>query len=197
MLYPFTGDISCDGGVVTLTGNFVYFVYKYNPILGLIDIIVGSLKQSGKDAFNVFTHIARLCQNRGIDYGQWHFEQFGNGLRQKGFSRSGLTDQNHIAFLDFNLTFPFGMVDAFVVVINRYREDLFGRFLSDNVVIEKSLNFFGRMQFYIKVGLRLLLSGLFFDNSVGLKNTLITNVRIQTCNKQLRLRFGPATKGTV
>jgi hypothetical protein len=99
--------------------------------------------------------------------------------------------------LYFNVAFRLGVINAFVVVVNGYREDFFGGLLTNDVLIQKGLYLLWRVEFNIKSTFLFLIGSFFFYYSVSLKNTLVTNVSVQTSNKQLGLGFGPATKGTI
>ncbi len=43
LLNPFSGDITGNGGIVSLAGDFINLIYIDDPLLGLFDIVIGSL----------------------------------------------------------------------------------------------------------------------------------------------------------
>jgi hypothetical protein len=63
-------------------------------------------------------------------------------LRKQGFARARGADQKNVAFGQLNLVLGAAHVlEPFVVVVNRDRQNSFGRFLADHVVVEAGFDF--------------------------------------------------------
>src|SRR4029077_424745 len=67
LLHSFTGDVTRDGGVLVLLGDFVDLVDIDDALLGLLYVAVGSLQQLQDNVFDVFTDVACLGEGGGID----------------------------------------------------------------------------------------------------------------------------------
>ncbi len=74
LLYPFTGDISGDGGVLRFAGNLVNFVNIDDSPLCPLHIIVGSLDQFEEDILHIFSHISGFSKGGGIGDGKGHMQ---------------------------------------------------------------------------------------------------------------------------
>ena len=80
---------SPDTSRVALAGNLVYLVYKDDPLLGHLDVVVGVLQEPREDALHIFAHIPRLGEDGGIDYGEGDVEHLGYGAGQQRFTGAG------------------------------------------------------------------------------------------------------------
>lgn len=57
LLHTFAGYVACDRRVVAFAGYFVNFVNEDYAALCFVYIVVGSLQQSGEQAFYIFAYI--------------------------------------------------------------------------------------------------------------------------------------------
>ena len=62
-------------------------------------------------------------------------------MRQQGFTASRGADEQDIALVDLDIAIALRL-QALVMVVNSYREDLFGRILFDNIFIQHGLYLF-------------------------------------------------------
>ena len=74
LLNPFAADIAGNGGVVALARNFVDLIDEHDAAFSRCHIVIGDLKQTGQNAFNIFSHITGFGQNSGIHDGEWHMQ---------------------------------------------------------------------------------------------------------------------------
>src|SRR5262249_47716013 len=58
LLHAFAGNIPRNGNVIGLAADLVDLVYINNPDLSTLHIVIGILKQSQNDVFDVFAHVA-------------------------------------------------------------------------------------------------------------------------------------------
>ena len=84
LLHSFSADVARDGGIVAFAGDLVDFVDEDDAALCASHIVVGHLQQTAEDAFHVFADVTGLREHRGVDNGEGHFEEFGDGARQEG-----------------------------------------------------------------------------------------------------------------
>ena len=78
LLHTFTAYITGNGRIIALTGDLIYFIDKYDTTLCRFDIIIGSLQQTGQNAFYILPYITGFCQDRRIYNGKRDMEQFGD-----------------------------------------------------------------------------------------------------------------------
>ena len=67
--------------------------------------------------------------------------------------------------------------------------------LPDDVLIQEVLDRLGFLQGQLQGKLAGVLFGLFQYDPVGLLNTTITDMGIQSCNEEVGLGFSPSTEG--
>ena len=102
LLDALAAHVAGDGGIVALAGNLVDFVDEHDAALGALHVIVGHLQEAGQDAFYIFAHVAGLGKHRGIDNGEGHIEEAGNGAGQKGLARTRRADHDDVRLFDFH-----------------------------------------------------------------------------------------------
>ena len=86
LLYTLSTDIARNRRIVALTGYLVYLVDKDNASLCGLDIIVGHLQQTGKNALNIFTDVTCLGKYRSVNNGKGYIEHLSDSTRQQGLS---------------------------------------------------------------------------------------------------------------
>ncbi len=137
LLHTFAGDVAGDGGVVGFAGNLVDFVDEDDAALRPLHIVVRRLQESEDDILDVFAHISGLGEGGGVGNGEGYVQDASQGLGQEGFSRTGGADHENVALGQFDIVVGFNIaVDAFVMVVDRNREHLFGILLADDVLIQ-------------------------------------------------------------
>ena len=135
MLNPLTAHITRDGWVVALAGNLVDFVDKHDAMLCGFNIIVGHLQQPAQDAFHVFAHITRFGKHRSVDNGERHLQQFCNGARQQGLACSRGAHHDNVTFFNLHPVIVHGLLQPFVMVVDRHRQETLGFILPNDVFI--------------------------------------------------------------
>ena len=139
LLDAFARHIPGDRRVLALAGHLVDLVDVDDPGLSSLDIPVRGLDQLEQDVLDVLAHVAGFRQRRGVGDGKGHVEHPGKGLRQEGLAASGRAQQQDVGLGQLNcvLACARGGVNPLVVVVHRHRQALLGRFLTDDVLIEK------------------------------------------------------------
>ncbi len=194
LLDPFARDVPGDGGSIRFAGDFVDLVDVHDPPLGLFDVEIRGLEQAEDDILHVLPHISGLGQAGGIGHGKGNVENTGQGLGEKGFARAGGADEEDVGFLQLQTVRLQVGPNPFVVVMDRHGQDLFGPFLSDDVLVEDGPNLrrFGDGQ--LPQGL-LLLFHIFGDDVVAESHALIADVNRRAGDKLLGLRLALPAEG--
>ena len=166
LLHTLARDVTGDRRVIRLTGNFIDFVDVDNGALRLFHIVIAVLQQFLNDVFNVFTHVTSFGQGGSVGHHKRNIQHAGQGLGQQRFARTRRPDQQNITFGQLDIIAAcFAATNAFVVVIDRYRQGTLGRFLANNIPIQKLFDFLGGRQFLtftIRSGAR-----CFVTNDIG------------------------------
>ena len=143
LLNALSGNVPGDGRIVALPGYLVDLIDEDDTPLCLGNIVIRLLKQSGQDAFNIFSHITCLCENRGIDNREGNIQQFSYRPGKKGLARSGRSHQQDIGFLQFHVILFLAaeiVVDPLVVIVDRHSKHLLRAVLSDDIFVKKGFD---------------------------------------------------------
>src|ERR1700730_14199893 len=103
LLYTLSRYVSSDADVVCFPADLVDFVDIDDSYLGSLDIVIGILKETQNDVFNVLADVTGFGQSRCISDAKWHIENFCKRTRQQSFSRSSRPYDQDIALLDFDV----------------------------------------------------------------------------------------------
>ena len=146
LLHALAGDVTSDRRVVGLARNLVDLVDVDDAGLCFFDVVVALLQQLLDDVFDVFANVTRFGQRGGIGDGEGHVEKARQRLGEQGLARAGGPDEQNIALgeLDFILRLGAPLsagLQPLVVVVDRDRQNLFGAFLADDVVVQDFLDF--------------------------------------------------------
>ena len=153
LLHALAGHIACDGRVLAaFTGDFVDLIYIYDALLSAGHVAVSGLNEALQHGFDVIPHIAGLRQCGGVGYDERHVHNLGKRLRQIRFAHSRRPKQQNIRFGHLHSRkriilrlrrlhaetggFAHFHVDALVMVVHGHGKRSFGRFLSDDVIVE-------------------------------------------------------------
>ena len=143
LLHTFSAHIARDAGVVALAGNLVDFVDEDDAALGFCYIVIRHLKEAREDAFDIFAHITCLGEDGGVNDGEGHIEELGNGARKEGFARTCGAHHDDVGLLDFYAVVGSVLTDALVVVIDGHGEVALCFVLADDILVEVRLDFSG------------------------------------------------------
>ena len=198
LLYSFPGNITGNGRIVALARYLVNLIDENNPLFSCLDIVISNLQEPGKYAFNVLAYVAGFGKYRGIYDGEGNMQHFGDGSCQECFACTGLSYQDNIGFLNFNLVrfLALDMYKPFVVVINSDRDIFLCIVLSDYILVQEFLDLgrFGELDL-VDIKLTFLFQFL-LEYSVRLLYAGVTDVSRYPCNKQVGITFFPSTKRT-
>src|SRR5207249_2010342 len=177
-----------------LAGDLVDLVDVDDARLGLLDVIVGRLDQLQEDVLDVLPHVARLGESRGVGDGEGDVEHAGQRLRQEGLAAARGAEQQDVRLLELDLALAAGVdLDAFVVVVDRNREDLLRLLLPDDVVVQELVDLTGLGElFELEVGGA---GELFLDDLVAEVDAFVANIDAGTGDEllDLLLRFTTET----
>ena len=199
LLHTFTTHITGDGRVVALTGNLVDLVYEHDTTLCCLYIVVSHLEQTSQDTLHILTHITSLSKDSGIYNGKRHIEQFSDRTCQQRLTRTCRTHHDDITLLDFYTVFTVRLLQALVVVIDRYGKIAFRLILTNDIVVEISLDLLGLWYFLqlklLSVGLSLM-GDILLHNTICLFGTVLTDKTVQACDQQSYVLLTSATETT-
>jgi hypothetical protein len=147
-LDAFAGDVAGDGGAVGgFSTNFINLIYIDDAGFGAFDIVVGILKQSQNNGFNIFADVAGFGDGGGVGDAEGDVEDFCEGAGKESFAAAGGADEKDVAFFDFDFVEVAGFrsisMKTFVVIMHSDGEDAFGFVLTDNVFVEFLTDFDG------------------------------------------------------
>ena len=147
------------------------------------------MEQARQYTLNILTYISRLGEYRGIDNGEWHIEQFGNGAGKESLTGTCASHHYYITLLDLHSVGIFRLLEALVVIIYGNGKKALGIFLTNHVLVEICLYLLGLWHLE---GLGCLLVLLLhctnrrlLQYSVCLLGTIITDIAVKASYKQL------------
>ena len=194
LLDTLAGDVAGDRRVFGLASDLVDLIDIDDPLLGTLDVEVGSLDQLEQDVLDVLTDIAGLGESGGVGDGERHVEQPGEGLGHERLARPGGPNQQDVRLLELDLLVGGALAGAhpLVVVVDRDREDLLGVVLTDDVLGEEVVDLVRLWQ----LGERDLLRGgqLLVDDLVAEIDALVTDVYPGPGDELLDLFLGLAAE---
>ena len=140
LLYALAGNISCNRYILRLLCDLIDLINIDNAMLCPFNIVIGSLDQLQENVFHIFTYITCLRQRSGICNGKRHIDYPRQCLGKKGFSGTGRSQHQNVAFLQFDSQI-IACQYPLVMIIHSHRKDLLGLILSDDIIIQKSFQF--------------------------------------------------------
>ena len=174
LLHALARHIAGDGRVFGFAADLVDFVDVDDAALGLLHVVIGRLQEFQNDVLDILAHVTGFGQRGGVDDGEWHVEDFGQGLGHQRFSGTRGADQQHVAFLQFHVIHAHIGIHALKMVVNGDGQNLFAAFLADDVLVEVFENFLGFEQ--VLEVFALLLSPLLHHDFIAQLDTLVTDV---------------------
>ncbi|MBA7539655.1 hypothetical protein ES705_31935 [subsurface metagenome] len=86
-------------------GYLINFIYIDNSLFRSSNAVAGILNEFKQYIFHILTNVTCLGKGCCVGYGKGHFEFLGQGTGKKGFAGTGGTDDQHIGFFNFHITF--------------------------------------------------------------------------------------------
>ena len=183
LLNALSTHITCNAGVVALTGNLIYLVYKDNTTFCSLNIVISNLKQTTQNTFYILAYITGLSENRSIDNSKRNFQQIGYSSCQQGFTRTGRTYHNNIAFFYLHAIIFFLLSQSFIMIINRYREIALCIILSYYILVQIFLDLLG-LRNIIYTNIKGLAgrfgSQIFLHNAIGLHSAIAADIAVDS-----------------
>ena len=107
------------------------------PCWAALHVPIGVLQQPQDDVLDVFADVAGFGQRGGVDDGERHIQDAGQGLGQQRLAGAGRPDQQDVGLGQLHLARALLVhLDALVVVVDRDGELLLGGVLTDHVLIQ-------------------------------------------------------------
>src|SRR5690554_3265020 len=184
LLHTLARNITGNRRVIRLARDLVDLIDIDDAPLGLLHIVIALQQQLLNDVLDIFTHVARLCQSRGIGNGERHVKQACHGFGQQGLTATGRTDQQNIGLAQLDFVVLATGTETFVVIVDCYRKHRFGTILANHIVIESAANFAGNGQTL------LVTLGLGIENF--LTNDVVTQIDTLVADIHGRAGYQPA-----
>ena len=144
LLHALTRYVAGDGWVFGFARDLVDLVDIDDAALRAFHVVFRCLQQLEDDVFDIFTHIARFGQRGSIRHGERHIQNARQRLRQQSLTATGWTDQQDVGLLQLDVARLLRVVQAFVVVVHRHRQNPLGHGLTNHIVIQHFADFFWR-----------------------------------------------------
>ena len=96
LLHAFTGNVTRDGSVLSLTSDLVDLIDVDDAALCLLNISAGFLNQAKQNIFNIFTDVTGLGQSCRINDCERHIQQTRQATSQVSFTRTRRTEKQDI-----------------------------------------------------------------------------------------------------
>ena len=204
LLHTLSAHVAGDAGIVALAGNFIYLIDKHDAAFSRLYVVVGHLEQAAQNALHVLAHVAGLGKHRGVDDGERHVEQPGDGAGQQCLARAGGAHHDDVTLLNLHAIVILGLLQPLVVVVHGHGQIAFGLILPDDILVQIALNLFGLGHFFLG-SVRLL--GVFalgfapqhaalLHNIVGLRGAVLTDIAVQSGDEQPYLVFVSSAERT-
>ena len=195
LLHTLARYITGNGWILGFSGNLVDLINVDNAILCTLDVSICCLNDLQKNILYIFSDISRLCQSCCISNGKWHIQYLRQRLCQKCLTTSGRSQHQNITLIQFHAQI-FLSHNTFIVIIHRYRENLFCLFLTDHILIKKCFDFFWFVQCnVIERTFAFFIFQFFFQYLRTNLYTFITDVRSRrSCDQLANLRLWFVTK---
>ena len=103
LLNAFARDITRYAHIISLATDLVDLVDVNDTDLRALHIVIGILQEAQNNILDIFTDVTCFGKRGRIGDAEWHIQNFRQRLGQQRFSRTGWTDQQDIALLNFNV----------------------------------------------------------------------------------------------
>ena len=104
LLYAFAGNVSRNGRIFRLPGDFIDFINVNNAPFRSGNIEIRRLDQFEEAVFHVFTDITGFCKTGRIGNRKGNIQKSGQSLREKRFAAACRADHDDIGFLQLYIT---------------------------------------------------------------------------------------------
>src|SRR5579875_262404 len=178
-------NVTGDGGVLALPSDLVNLVDIDDPGLRAFHVVISCLNELEQDVLDVFAHVASLGKRGGICNGKGDVEHPCQGLGKQSLATSSGPEQQDVRLRQLDVIIVARGLNSLVVVVNGYRENLLGMFLTNDVVIEE-IEDLSRLGELVKAELSGI-GELLGDDVVAQIDAFIADVDTRTCDELLYL----------
>ncbi len=133
LLHSFAGNIACDAHVIGLAADLVDLVNVNDADLRSFHVVIGILKQSQNDVFDVFADVAGFGQRSRVGNAEWHVQDSGQRFGQQRLPGARWSNEQNVALLNLNVrkrvrlkssggvTWRCALQHALVVIVHSHR----------------------------------------------------------------------------
>ena len=157
------------------------------------------MQQLLNDVLNVFAHVAGFGQRGGVGHHKRHIERACQGLGQQGLARTRGSDQQDIAFCQFDIVFFGGvfMAQALVMVVNRDGQRSLGRLLANDVTVQGRFDLSRGGQIAAGIFGEIVSRQLIANDFIAQVNAFVTDKHGRTRNEFFNLVLALSAEGAV
>ena len=197
LLHPLARDVAGDRRVVRLPRNLVDLVDVDDAALGLVHVVVAVLQQLLDDVLDVLADITRLGEGGGVGDDEGHVQQPRQRLREQGLARPGRPDQQDVRLRQLDLVVLGQVLEPFVMIIHRHRQDSLRHLLADHVFIENVADLLRRGQVGLGGLAPLVGAGFLADDVVAQLDAFVADEHRGPGDKLPHLMLALAAEGTI
>ncbi len=137
LLHAFARHVAGDRHVLARLADLVDLVDVEHAALGRFKIEVGGVQQFQQQVLDIFAHVARFGQRRGVANGERHVQTCGPACGPTASCRSRWGQSSRMLDLSISTSRTFGpQHQPLVVAVDRHGQDALGVFLADDVFVE-------------------------------------------------------------
>ena len=144
LLHAFARNIACNGSVLALASDFINLIDIDDAALRAFHIVIRRLQELHDDVFHILPDITGFRQSGRVSNGKGNIQHFGHCLCEQRLPGTGRADEQDVAFLKlYGVLLQPAAQDAFIVVVDGNRENLFCSLLANHVLIKICLDLHG------------------------------------------------------
>ena len=177
LLNALTGYVAGNGRIFGLSSDFVDLINIDDTLLRPLKVKIRSLDELEKNVLNILTDVTGLRECRRVRDRERDIQKPCERLRKKRLAGTGRSQHHDIGFLKLHIDL-FRCEQSLIMIVDRNGEDLLCLLLTDDILIEKSLDLHRLFQVdpaIFLTGVRIVLFFFLYDLRADL-NTLITDV---------------------
>ena len=124
-------------GFSALRRDLVDLVDVDDPVLRLLDVVVGRLEQLEDDVLDILAHVAGFGQRGRVGHRERHVEGLRQRLREQRLAAAGRPDEQDVRLRQLDVARLAAVLEPLVVVVHRDREHPLGAVLADHVIVQR------------------------------------------------------------
>ena len=145
LLDAFAGNVTGDGGIFALTGDFIHLINVDNTGLGTLHIKISGLEQAKQDIFHIIAHITGFRECGRVGNRKRNIQNLGQSLGKEGFAGTRGANQQDVALLQLHIGVA-AKINTLVVIVYSDGQRYLCILLTDDVMIHECFDLHGGRQ---------------------------------------------------